>query len=178
MPVDARDAEQIIRTANAVLAGDVLSASLPVIVVNEFPRSAQVANFFRHGAAIAGTPGAMLDERVRVKPEIKTFSKHSSSAFSNPGLEPYLRANAVTRLYIFGVFAEGCVRATAVDGRRHGYEVVVALDAIGTTSALRRRFAAWAMRRAGVELVPRFPAAAECAGSSNQSARTPASGDA
>jgi nicotinamidase-related amidase len=160
MPVDAHDAARVIETANAILAGDVLSASLPIIVVNEFPRAAWVANIFRHGAAIAGTPGAMLDERVRIRPGIKVFPKRSPSAFSNPALEPYLKANAVTTLYIFGVFAEGCVRATAVDGKRHGYDVVVPLDAIGTNSEAKRRFAGWAMRRAGVELVPSFLPAA------------------
>jgi len=160
MPVDEQDAARVIATANAVLAGNVLSGSLPIIVVNAFPRAAWLANIFRHGAAIAGTPGAMLDARVRVKPGIKVFSKRSPSAFSNPDLEPYLKANAVTTLYVFGVFAEACVRATAVDGRRHSYAVVVPLDAIGTNSETKRRFAQWAMRRAGVELVPSFLPAA------------------
>ena len=156
MPVDARDAARVVETANAVLARGVLSGSLPIMVVNAFPRAAWFANLFRHGAAIAGTPGAMLDARVRVNPGIKVFAKRSPSAFSNPDLEPYLKANAVTTLYIFGVFAEACVRATAVDGRRHGYAVVVPLDAIGTNSETKRRFAQWAMQRAGVELVPSF----------------------
>ena len=159
MPVDKNDAARVIETANAVLAGKVLSTSLPIIVVNEFPRAAWIANMFRHGAAIAGTPGAMLDKRIRVKPGIKVFSKHKPSAFSNPNMEPYLKANAVTTLYIVGVFAEACVRATAVDGKRHGFDVVVPIDAIGTNSETKRRFAKWAMKRAGVELVPSFFAA-------------------
>lgn len=154
MPVDEPDAARVIETANAVLAGHILSASLPILVVNQFPRTAWIANLLRHGAAIAGTPGAMLDERVRVKPGIKVFPKRRPSAFSNPELEPYLKANSVTTLYVFGVFAEGCVRATAVDGKRHGYDVVVPLDAIGTNSDTKRRFAQWAMRRAGVDIVP------------------------
>jgi nicotinamidase-related amidase len=157
MPVGEPDASRVIETANGVLAGNLLSGSLPILVVNQFPRSAWIGNFFRHGAAIAGTPGAMLDERVHVEPGVKVLPKQSPSAFSNHELEPYLRSRGVTTLYVLGVFAEGCVRATAVDGRQHGFDVVVPLDAIGTNSETKRRFAHWAMRRAGVILVRSVP---------------------
>jgi nicotinamidase-related amidase len=158
MPVAPADAARVVEAANAVLSGRALSGSLPVLVVNEFPRSARIANWFRHGAAIAGTEGAALDRRIQAGPSVRRFTKHEPNAFTNPELDPYLRANGVGWLHVLGVFAEGCVRATAVDGRRRGYGVSVALDAIGTTGEARRRFATWAMRRAGVELLPSLPA--------------------
>ena len=34
---------------------------MPILVTNQFPASARVANLFRHGAAIGGTADAELD---------------------------------------------------------------------------------------------------------------------
>ena len=163
MPVDQSDASRVIEVANAVLAGTLASASLPVLVVNEFPKSARIGNFFRRGAAVVGTSGANLDPRLTSRPEVRSFSKSSPSAFSNPDLEPFLKTNAVCKLYVIGVFAEGCVRATAIEGVRRGFEVVVPLDAIGTNSEIKRSFAKWSMRRAGVKLIPSLPASADSA---------------
>jgi nicotinamidase-related amidase len=154
MPVDAADADRIIDTANDVLAGRALASSLPVLVLNRFPATDRLANFFRHGVAIAGSIGAQLDDRVLAGPSVRVFPKQRSSAFTNPELDAYLRCNGIRQLYVFGVFAEGCVRATAPDAMRHGYRVVVPIDAIGSNSVMKRRFAQWAMRRAGVTLVP------------------------
>lgn len=153
MPVDAADAERIIATANAVLGGRALAPAMAILVVNRFSPADRLGNFFRHGAAVEGSAGARLDPRVLAGPQVPVFAKQRPSAFSNPALEPGLRSAGIRRLYIFGVFAEGCVRATALDARRRGYEVVVPLDAMGTNSALKRWFARWAMRRAGVTLV-------------------------
>lgn len=154
LPVRDEDAQRVIDAANAVLRGTAFPGSLPVAVVNRFPASDRIANFFRNRAALEGSPGAEPDERVALRPEVNVFSKQRASAFSNPALARYLDANGVTELVVLGVFAEGCVRATALDARRRGYRVTVPLDAIGTSSRLRHRFAAWSLHRAGVELPP------------------------
>lgn len=158
MYVGEKEAQRVIAAANAVLTGRALTGALPVFIVNAFPRSAWVTNFFRHGAAIEGTSGAAMDDRVRVPAGVKIFPKRRPSAFTNPELLAYLGDNSVARLYVLGVFAEGCVRATAIDGVRRGYRVVVPTEAIGTNSQAKRWFALWAMRRGGVELVPMLPA--------------------
>lgn len=163
MPVDPSDALRVINVANAVLAGKLASTSLPIFIVNEFPKLARIGNFFRRGAAVVGTPGANLDPRLTPKAGVRSFSKSSPSAFSNPDLEPFLKANAVRQLYVIGVFAEGCVRATAIEGVRKGFDVVVPLDAIGTNNEIKRKFAKWAMRRAGVTLIPSLPSIAKAA---------------
>jgi nicotinamidase-related amidase len=160
MPVFPADASRVINAANAVLAGRSLTGSLPILIVNEFPASERIANLFRHNAAVEGTPGADLDQRVQVPESIPVLAKRHPSAFTNADLEPYLRANAVSKVYVMGVFAEGCVRATALDAKRRGYEVAVPLEAVGTNAEFKRRLAQWAMRRAGVQLLPELPAAA------------------
>lgn len=161
MPVFPADAARVIEAANAVLAGRSLSGSLPILVVNEFPASDRIANLFRHGAAVKGSPGAALDPRLQVPESVRVFAKRRPSAFTVPDLDPYLRANGVSTVYVLGVFAEGCVRATALDARQRGYEVAVPLAAIGTNAEFKRRFAAWAMRRSGIRLLPEPPAAAK-----------------
>ncbi len=154
MPVDPAGAWAVLRAANAVLDGALLPGALRIVVVNEFPPAQRLANFFRRGAAVAGTPGAALDARLHPVGTARLFSKSRSSAFTNPGLEPYLRAERVTELYVLGVFAEGCVRATVADARKFGFPVTVLPDAIATNAAWKLRFALWAMRRAGATLLP------------------------
>lgn len=159
LPVDPTGAAAVLRTANAILAKRMLPAALPVLIVTQFPASARVANFFRKGAAIVGTPGAELDPRLGAPGRVKVISKSRSSAFTNPALEDYLHAQGVQELFVLGVFAEGCVRATVRDARRRGYPVRVIVDAVATNARWKLRFAFWAMRRAGATLVPTVGAA-------------------
>jgi maleamate amidohydrolase len=153
MPVSAHDAERVIRSANAVLSGSALGSALPIIVVNQFPATDRVLNFFRKGAAVSGSSGAALDARIAQRADVRAFAKSSSSAFSNVEFESFLRANAITRLCVMGVFAEGCVRATALDAKAKGFGVVVSESAIATNSSLKMAFALWALRRGGVTIV-------------------------
>ena len=81
------------------------------------------------------------------------ISKSSPSAFSNPELHRYLQAHGVNELYIVGVFAEGCVRATVSDARRRGYKVNVIADAVASSGPWKKRFGLWAMRRAGANVL-------------------------
>jgi nicotinamidase-related amidase len=154
LPVDASGSAAVLRTANAILAKRVLAAAIPVLIITEFPAAARLANFVRKGAAIVGTPGADLDPRVGPTDQIPVFRKARSSAFTNPDLERYLQAQGVQELYVLGVFAEGCVRATVRDARRRGYPVTVIVDAIATNARWKLHVALWAMRRAGATLVP------------------------
>lgn len=153
MPVDPAGAAAVLKTANAILDGAVLPGALRILVVNEFPATQRMANFFRRGAAVAGTLGAALDARLHAVGAARVFSKAQSSAFTNPDLEPYLRAENITALYILGVFAEGCVRATVTDARMRGFAVTVLTDAIATNAPWKLQFALWAMRRAGATLL-------------------------
>ncbi|MCO5125023.1 MAG: cysteine hydrolase [Rhizobacter sp.] len=152
MPVDAAGALRVIAAANAVLRDEALPGALRVLIVNAFPPSATIANFFRRGAAVDGSAGAAVDPRIAVRPGVRCFTKESSSAFTHPDLDPWLRAEGVTTLWMLGVFAEGCVRATALDARRRGFDVIVPTTAIATNASWKAAFAHWALRRAGVKL--------------------------
>jgi len=154
MPVDPDGAAKVLSTANAILDKHVLKRATPVLVLNQFPASARIANFFRNGAAVSGSPGAEIDTRVRHSGPIKVISKSRPSAFSNPELAVFLRDLGVAELYVMGVYAEGCVRATVLDALRRGYQVNVISEAVATNRVWTKRFALWAMRRAGATLLP------------------------
>ena len=148
MPVSLRDAQAVIAAANAILNGQVLRGVSPIFIVNAFP-CASLSNFFRRNAAIAGSDGARIDPRLAASAGIATFAKQSSSAFTNRELEAFLRARDIQTLFVLGVFAEGCVRATVSEALRKGFKVVVVEDAIGSNLSWKRRFALWSMKRNG-----------------------------
>lgn len=154
MPVDRQSAQAVLDTANEVLSKRVLAEALPILVMNQFPAAQRIANFFRKGAAIAGSAGSELDGRLESHRQAKVVAKASSSAFSNPELQQYLRAQDVQELYVLGVFAEGCVRSTVLDAMKLGYAVHVIADAVATNASWKKRFALWSMKRAGAGIIP------------------------
>ncbi|TCO80544.1 nicotinamidase-related amidase [Plasticicumulans lactativorans] len=153
MPVDAPGAARVIVAANAVLAGRALPGALPVAIVNAFPRSQRVRNRFRNHAAVAGSAGAAIDPRIQLPRGLAVFSKAQGDAFSNPELHAFLQSESVTRVCIVGVFAEGCVRATALGARALGYAVSVPLEAIATDARWKLWLAQRSLRAHGVRVV-------------------------
>lgn len=162
MPVGAEGAARVISAACSVLHGGAIPAVLTVAIVNAFPRSQFLANLFRNGAAVAGSPGAELDPRVPWSPETPVFTKTQANAFSNPQLHGYLQARSVTRACVIGVFAEGCVRATALGARALGYDVCVPLEGIATNARWKQWLAQRSLRAHGV-FVPKRIAEAQSA---------------
>jgi len=154
MPVDGPGAEAVLRVANEVLSEKILDETLPILVLNQFPATARFANFFRNGAAVAGSAGAELDSRLQSSGSEKVITKASPNAFSNPELELYLRTHDVQELYVLGVFAEGCVRSTVIEAIKLGYTVYVIAGGVATNAAWKKRLALWAMKRAGAKILP------------------------
>jgi nicotinamidase/pyrazinamidase len=154
MPVTEAGAMAVLEAANDVLAGRVLPRALRVLVLNQFPRTARVANFFRRSAAIAGSQGAEPDSRLERLSGATVLSKSRPSAFSNPQLRELLSAHGVQDLCVIGVFAEGCVRSTVAEAVRLGYSVRVAEEAVASNAAWKKSVALWAMKRAGAVIVP------------------------
>ena len=156
LPVTEAGATDVLGAANDVLAGRALPESMPILVLNQFPRTERVANFFRKNAAIEGSRGAEVDPRLENTGHVAVFSKCRPSAFSNPNLAAHLSEHGVRNLWVLGVFAEGCVRATVSEAVKLGYAVHVAEEAIASNSAWKKRAALWAMKRAGARIVPRI----------------------
>jgi len=123
-------------------------------VVNAFPPGSWL-NVFRRHAAIAGSPGAALDPRApAAAPDEPTFYKAKGDAFTRPELAAWLRERGVTRVVLAGVFADGCVRATARGALAAGFDVVVPPGAVAARSVRARARGLAAIARAGGQVVP------------------------
>ena len=85
---------------------------------------------------VAGTKGAEFSERLAVAPTDAVISKATRqdrdaySALDGTPLAARLRESGTTRLFIGGLATDYCVRATGLDARAAGLDVVVLDDAV------------------------------------------------
>ncbi len=125
---------------------------LIIYIRNEFERVQWISNLFRNNAAIKGSSGTKLDDRLHVINDVY-FTKKVGSALTNPLLLEYLTKNKLRRLVIVGLFAEGCVSATAKHALKSGFEVTVLSDAVAGASDFKRDKALVNLKRWGARIV-------------------------
>ncbi len=116
---------------------------------------------------VQGTRGAEIHADLRqeliqaiirkgIDPGIDSYSVFADNAGQNPtGLDGYLRARGVTRIYIAGLTLDYCVRTSALDARRllPDLVVTVVLDATRPVDRRTGREAVEELARAGVRFV-------------------------
>lgn len=89
---------------------------------------------------LAGTAGAEFSERLDLQHVDEVISKGTDpktdgySGFAGTDLEARLRALGVARVFVCGLATDYCVRATAIEARDRGFEVVVLTDAIAAVN--------------------------------------------
>ena len=85
---------------------------------------------------VAGTDGARFAAQLRLPDEVMLVSKATTavtdaySAFEGTTLATDLQRLGVTRLFVAGLATDYCVLNTALDARRHGFQVVLLEDAV------------------------------------------------
>lgn len=122
---------------------------------------------------IEGTPGAAFAPGLEIPPDAIVVSKgmdpnkDSYSAFDAEGptgesFESLLRERGVTHLYIGGLATDYCVRFTARDAVRRGFQFTVLQDAVRGVNDEDSRRALAEMAQAGAKLVtlPALPSLA------------------
>lgn len=62
----------------------------------------------------------------------KIFTKNTYSAFADPSLQEFIEKQGADTVLISGVFAEGCVNATIVDGFTQGLFMIILSDLVET----------------------------------------------
>ncbi|WP_329107881.1 isochorismatase family protein [Micromonospora sp. NBC_01699] len=86
---------------------------------------------------VAGTPGADFHPNLRTDPIEEVFRKgERSAAYSGfegmsdggEGLAAWLRGRGVDAVDVVGIATDHCVRATALDAAREGFDTTVLLD--------------------------------------------------
>ena len=149
LPVAQDQVLGMIEAANRLIgAADALGMEV-VYVGNEFDRWDIPANWFRNNAAIRERPGARLDDRLSVINR-QYFPKRRSDAFSNQHLGEFLQARQVGHVILMGVYANACVKFTALGALRRGYRVTVLRDAVAAASERKREAALQRMQYRGV----------------------------
>jgi nicotinamidase-related amidase len=133
MPVARDQVSPVLSAAAQAIAEARKEGDLVVAIGNEFRPSDFLMNALRRHASIAGSEGARWTEKLPLE-GIKYFPKWAGSAFVNPELGAWLRAQSVRTLVLTGVFARACVTATAKDALAKGYAVHILPDAVACKS--------------------------------------------
>ena len=102
---------------------------------------------------------AELITRKGFRPDIDSYSAfYENDHLTHTGLAGYLRERGFERLYVCGLATDFCVKWSAIDGKREGFEVAVIEDASGAIDLDGSLDAALSeLRENGVEILPTFP---------------------
>ena len=76
-----------------------------------------------------------MDRRLTKVPGARALTRGRSDAFSDPGLDAYLREKEVGRVLVAGLDAAWCVNAAACGALDRGDAVTIFLDGLATESA-------------------------------------------
>ena len=152
MPVCQTQVEPMLCIINQVIKEASSNNNDVIYIVNEFEKKDWIANWFRNYAAIKGQPGAELDERLNVVNDC-FFSKSKSDALINSQLCEFISKRDIKQLILVGVFAEGCISATALSALRRGYKVAILKDAVAGKSNRSRDKALTKLARQGVDII-------------------------
>jgi nicotinamidase/pyrazinamidase len=116
---------------------------------------------------VQGSTGAELHKALQIAPaelvlrkgynrEVDSYSAfYENDRATHTGLAGYLRERGLARVFLAGLAFDYCVRYSAEDGRREGFDVVVIEDACrgidldGSVAATRASFAASGVRCVG-----------------------------
>ena len=89
-------------------------ASLPIMFTRVLPKNRDPKE-----------PDLQIVDPLTPRKDELVFDKRASSAFFGTTLEQHLQNHRVDTLVLVGTSTSGCVRATAVDARAHGYGVLI-----------------------------------------------------
>jgi nicotinamidase/pyrazinamidase len=143
-----------------------LAARFPFVIATRDWHPADHGSFAERGGqwpvhCVQDTPGAELHPRLDrrqvdvVVDKGQVPEREGYSGFEDTGLEDLLRERGVDTVHVAGLALDYCVRATALDARRAGFDVVVHRDAtraVNVTPADGER-AVQELTEAGVRVV-------------------------
>ena len=106
---------------------------------------------------VQNTPGAEfvveLPEDAVIISKATEPDREAYSGFEGTNLAEILKKNGVKRVYICGVATEYCVKATALDAVKHGFEVYLLRDAVKGIKPEDEERALGEMKMAGVRIL-------------------------
>ena len=134
------DGDAVVQPINA------LAGRFPFVVATRDWHPADHSSFAEHGGpwpvhCRQGTPGAELHPGIDreqidvVLDKGQVADRDGYSGFEDTGLEDLLRAHEVDTVHVAGLALDYCVRSTALDARRAGFDVVVHREATRAVDA-------------------------------------------
>ena len=114
---------------NVALLDAFRGRKLPVVLVNV---DARAPGRSERAFSTAGMPAGWADliPELRQQADDHTVTKKSWGAFTNTGLEQYLRGRGVTQVVVTGVATSAGVESTARQAHELGFNVALAIDAM------------------------------------------------
>ncbi|MEO0049075.1 MAG: hypothetical protein RL556_407, partial [Actinomycetota bacterium] len=88
----------------------------------------------RNAICVEGTAGVEPPSELTSRADEPVFTKQFFRGFANPEVNDWLVANQIETVVIAGLYTHACVRETALDAYEHGFQVVIATDAIGSNA--------------------------------------------
>jgi nicotinamidase-related amidase len=124
---------------------------LPVIyIVNEWTNP--VLNLLTGNVCKKGGVGTGIDKKVNLVND-KVFSKSKMNALTNKKLSSFLKENAISQLYITGLFAEACVKGTTKEAIKNNYKTVIIEDAVGSKNNKKKLASLGYCKRKGANII-------------------------
>jgi nicotinamidase-related amidase len=123
------EAEQLIASANQLMTA-AHAGGWQVILVRVVVPDNWFYKLLTGGTVVSGTKGAELDARLARPPGSVEIKKVRGDAFSVPALEAKLDEQRVGAVFIAGIDADHCVKATVGGARNRGYAVNVVREGI------------------------------------------------
>ena len=151
MHIDITHIDQFFKNVNHTI--DLFENSgLPVLyITNEW--SNILLNWVTGNACKKGGKGVGPDPRLR-RVNMKLYRKSTKSALHNAQLFKDLKDWKVSEIFLVGLFAEHCVKATLMDALKNNFKVTVISDALGSKNEKNLRRSLEYYRRKEVTLVP------------------------
>ena len=152
-PVAQQQVAGIIGKTNQAIK-EAAARSIPVAYINNGFWQWDPGNLFRGRCCIRNQHGSELDPRVYVLSGAPEFIKSRASAFSNPTFAQWVTQQRLDSAAIAGVYADACVRATAIAAMQRGIQVTVLADAVAASKQRTRDAGLEKMKQAGAGVMP------------------------
>lgn len=148
--LSVRGGEQVVRAANAEVAA-ATAAGAPVFYTQDW-HPADTPHFEKDGGTwpvhcVQGTWGAQLHPQLHVRGDVVRKGEHGEDGYSGftmrdpeTGMEAptelgsLLRERSIRRVVVCGLATDYCVRATALDAVRLGFDVELLTDAVAAVN--------------------------------------------
>jgi nicotinamidase-related amidase len=154
-PIKREQIPGITSVVNSLVDDFEKNGQLIIYVKSEFPKIA-LGNRIRNHAAIVGTPGTEIYNKIKVSGNA-IFSKKKPDAFSNPEFEKYLVSNQINQLVITGVYANQCVLYTSLGALKRKYQIKFVKNGVGDRSEEEVNEACDTIKKGGGEVIEYRP---------------------